>query len=60
MEMTLTTDIVWHDFYVSTIDAEIAKGWLMTVGGLIPCLSIGRGLLGIGAIRSGPSELSAC
>jgi len=25
MEMTLITDIVWHDFYVSTIDAEIAK-----------------------------------
>jgi hypothetical protein len=38
MEMTLITDIVWHDFYVSTIDAEIAKGGLLTDGKAHPLL----------------------
>jgi hypothetical protein len=38
MEMTLITDIVWHDFYVSTIDAEIAKGGLLNGGEAHPLL----------------------
>ena len=38
MEMTLITDIVWHDFYVSTIDAEIAKDGLVTDGKAHPLL----------------------
>ena len=40
MEMTLITDTVWHDFYVATIDAEIAKGGLMIGAEAHPLLEL--------------------
>jgi hypothetical protein len=40
MERTLITDTVWHDFYVATIDAEIAKSGLMNGGEAHPLLEL--------------------